>query len=238
MDQSLPVKPFDWVRMLFTHDVPLSYFLEIALRTGIMFLFLIFVLKLLSKRGVKQLSIFELAILIALGSATGDPMFYDDVPILYGFVVLIVVILLYRTITYFTGKSKIIEKFLEGRPVCLLRNGEIVFDEYKRVGLPYDKFFAELRMKSVDHLGQVRKVYLETSGDLSIYLFRNECVRSGLVIYPESLAAAVSRIEEPGKYACSYCGHVQNLAHGRRNKCEICDHTRWTMADSSQRAPE
>jgi uncharacterized membrane protein YcaP (DUF421 family) len=232
------VIPFDWVRMLFTHDVPLSYVFEIVLRTVIMFLFLIFVLKLLSKRGVKQLSIFELAILIALGSATGDPMFYEDVPILYGFVVLIVVILLYRAITYFTGKSKLMEKFLEGRPVCLLRDGEIVFKEYERVGLPYDKFFAELRMKSVDHLGQVRKVYLETSGDLSIYLFNNEAVKPGLVIYPESLAASRSRIERPGKYACLYCGHVQNLVIARRHKCEVCENLRWTEAGTAHRPSE
>src|SRR6185369_2850534 len=117
------------------------YLGEVAVRTAIMFLFLIIALKFLSKRGVKQLSVFELAILIALGSATGDPMFYDHVPISHGIIVLAIVILLYRIITRFTGKSKTLESLLEGKPIRLVSDGKIEFINYKKVGLPYDKFF-------------------------------------------------------------------------------------------------
>lgn len=46
-----------------------------------MFTILLLTLKLAGKRGVKQLSIFETVIIIALGSAAGDPMFYEDVGI-------------------------------------------------------------------------------------------------------------------------------------------------------------
>ena len=88
------IKVYDWVRMFYSENIPIIYIGEIALRTIIMFLILIVALKFLSKRGVKQLSVFELAILIALGSAAGDPMFYTNVPILYGIAVIIVVILL------------------------------------------------------------------------------------------------------------------------------------------------
>jgi uncharacterized membrane protein YcaP (DUF421 family) len=44
-------------------------------RTGIMFLVIIFGLRLLGKRGVKQLSVFELVVIIGLGSAAGDRCF-------------------------------------------------------------------------------------------------------------------------------------------------------------------
>lgn len=56
-----------------------SFLLETVLRTSIMFLIIIFGLRLLGKRGVKQLSVFELVVIIGLGSAAGDPMFYKDV---------------------------------------------------------------------------------------------------------------------------------------------------------------
>ncbi|WP_312083434.1 hypothetical protein [Epilithonimonas hominis] len=50
-----------------------NFLLETVLRTSIMFVIIILGLRLLGKRGVKQLSIFELVVIIGLGSAAGDP---------------------------------------------------------------------------------------------------------------------------------------------------------------------
>jgi uncharacterized membrane protein YcaP (DUF421 family) len=235
MHEKETVKTFDWHRILFTNEIPLDFPFEIAFRTVIMFLFLIIVLKFLSKRGVKQLSVFELAILIALGSATGDPMFYHDVPILYGFTVLVIVIILYRTITYFTSISKKMEGLLEGEPVCLLEEGKIKYVNYKKVGLPDDKFFAELRLKSADHLGQVRKVYLETSGEMSVYFFKKEHTIPGLPIYPELLQNPFSEVLSPGKFACITCGNVIEVIVAEKCFCSICKNHKWLPADDALR---
>ena len=232
MDKNIEV--FDWKRIFYSENISPAYLGEIALRTTIMFLILIVALKFLSKRGVKQLSVFELAILIALGSATGDPMFYEHIPVLYGIAVIFVVILLYRTITNFTAKSKIIETVLEGKPTCLIENGKIEFSNYKKIGLPYDKFFAELRLKSVDHLGQVKKAYLETSGEISIYFFEDSEVRQGLPIYPESIENPINSITEAKSCACIYCGNIQIIAN-HNNKCTICNNNKWIIPLSTTR---
>jgi len=224
---------FDWFRIFVSETIPISYLGEIVFRTVIMFMFLILALKFLSKRGVKQLSVFELAILIALGSATGDPMFYNDIPISYGFVVLVVVILLYRIITGFTAKSKKMEILLEGSPTCLLSNGEIEYENYKNVGLPYDKFFGELRLKSIDHLGQVRRAYLETSGEISIYMYEDEEVRPGLPIYPELIFSPIENVSQEQNFACVYCGHLQNVKPG--NRCEKCKNSKWLAPLANKR---
>ncbi len=232
MDENINV--FDWNRIFFSDELPIIYLGEIAFRTLIMFLLLIFALKFLSKRGVKQLSVFELAILIALGSATGDPMFYEDVPILHGVIVLIVVVVLYRVITGITGKVKSVETLLEGKPVSLVRDGVIEYENYKSVGLPYDKFFAELRIKSIDHLGQVRKAYLETSGEISIYLFEDKDVRPGLPIYPELIANPIKNIDAEKNCACIYCGNIQNI-NPQHIKCNVCENNEWLIPKSNVR---
>ena len=232
MDEN--IKIFDWKTIFYSDDIPITYIGEIAFRTLIMFLILIFALKFLSKRGVKQLSVFELSILIALGSATGDPMFYNHVPVLHGITVILVVILLYRIITRFTAKSKAIEIILEGKPTCLVENGRIEFDNYKKIGLPYDKFFAELRLKSVDHLGQVRKAYLETSGEISIYFFEDNEIRPGLPIYPELISTPISLLSIEMSCACIYCGNIQTVRI-KNDKCSICDKTKWIIPKSNKR---
>jgi uncharacterized membrane protein YcaP (DUF421 family) len=227
------IEVMDWHRILMD-GFPPGYLGEIAFRTTFMFLFLIILLKFLSKRGVKQMSVFELAILIALGSATGDPMFYQHIPITHGVAVLLVVIILYKAITWLTSRSRFIEVMLEGKPKCLLTDGVIDYKLYRKMGLPYDKFFAELRLKGVNHLGQVRKVYLETSGELSVYFFSDDTVKPGLQIYPEQLSNTVHEIKKPGHYACRYCGKVQELL-SIKNTCSVCGHDQWTLIGTEPR---
>lgn len=65
----------DW-SALFLGTEDWSFLTEVALRTFIMFLIIIIGLRFMGKRGVKQLSVVELVVIIGLGSAAGDPMFY------------------------------------------------------------------------------------------------------------------------------------------------------------------
>lgn len=72
---------FSWNELMLGNE-NWDFLPETILRTFIMFIVAFVSLRLLGKRGVKQLSIFELVVIICLGSAAGDPMFYKDVGIL------------------------------------------------------------------------------------------------------------------------------------------------------------
>ena len=61
---------FDWNK-IFLSDLDWSFTLEIIFRTVVMFALILIMLRLSGKKGVRQLSIFEVAIIIALGSAAG-----------------------------------------------------------------------------------------------------------------------------------------------------------------------
>ena len=63
---------------IFTDGVELSFLVEIGARTVIMFLIILVILRLSGRRGIRQLTVFEVAIIISLGSAAGDPMFLCD----------------------------------------------------------------------------------------------------------------------------------------------------------------
>ncbi len=113
---------FEWNRLLY-NDLPESFLLEVIFRSTIMFTVLLLTLKVAGKRGVKQLSVFETVIIIALGSAAGDPMFYEEVGIIPPITVFLVIILLYRLVTWLTGKSKRFEEFIEGKTECIISEG-------------------------------------------------------------------------------------------------------------------
>ena len=154
-----------------------GFLFETILRTSIMFFIIIFGLRLLGKRGVKQLSVFELVVIIGLGSAAGDPMFYKDVGIMPALVVFTMIISLYSIITYLIGKNKKFEKLVEGKPICLIDKGIFCIEDFKKESLGEDEFFSELRLKGVSQLGQIEKAIEEISGEISVFYYDNDEVK-------------------------------------------------------------
>ena len=149
---------FDWERIL-TNDHPFEFLFEVIFRSIVMFVVLLITLRFTGKRGVKQLSVFETVIIIALGSAAGDPMFYEDVGIIPAVTVFVVIILLYRFVTMLTGKFKWFETLLEGKTQCLIQEGKFSITTFEKEGLAQDEFFSELRIYSIEHLGQVKNAF-------------------------------------------------------------------------------
>lgn len=224
---------FDWQRLLF-NELPAHFLIEVALRSAVMFIVLLLVLKLTGKRGVKQLSVFETVIIISLGSAAGDPMFYEDVGMVPAIGVFFIVLILYRFVTWLTGKSPRFEQFMEGKTECLITDGKFSANKFERESLSHDEFFTELRLKSIEHLGQVKKAYLETTGDVSVYFFEDKDVLPGLPITPELFAEKAQLIIIPDLYACSKCGKTKQLNEGMHS-CPVCENKEWVKAINTRR---
>ncbi|RYG40787.1 MAG: DUF421 domain-containing protein, partial [Chitinophagaceae bacterium] len=96
----LQATSFSWKELLLG-DQEWDFLPEVGLRTFVMFAVILIGLSILGKRGVKQLSVFELVVIIGLGSAAGDPMFYKDVGLIPAFIVFAIVISLYSLVTHY-----------------------------------------------------------------------------------------------------------------------------------------
>ena len=209
-------------------DEPVEFLLEVLLRSVIMFCFILTALRTSGKRGIKQLSIFELVIIIGLGSAAGDPMFYKDVGIIPALIVFIVVVGLYRTVTWLSGKFLPFEQLIEGKPMYLIRDGKFSIEDFDKEDLSQDEFFAELRVSNVEHLGQVRNAIMETSGSISLLYYEDKDVKPGLPLYPDLYQKKGTEIHHPGLHACAYCGNTEEV--NKPKKCVVCNHNEWVLA--------
>lgn len=224
---------FEWNRLLF-NELPGVFLLEVIFRSTVMFIILLLTLKLAGKRGVKQLSIFETVIVIALGSAAGDPMFYEDVGIVPAGIVFLVIIVLYRTVTWLTGKSKKFEEFIEGKTECLINNGKFSVTSFKKETLAQDEFFSELRVKSIEHLGQVKHAFIEPSGEISVFFYDDKEIGYGLPILPALFNKKSNIIPANGIYSCTFCGHTEEQKSGTA-KCHVCKKEEWVEAINTKR---
>jgi uncharacterized membrane protein YcaP (DUF421 family) len=212
-----------------------SFLPEAIIRTIIMLLVILISLRVLGKRAVKQLSIFEIAVIIGLGSAAGDPMFYKDVGILPAIIVFTMTVGLYKFITYIIGKSKRFEDIMEGKPICLIKDGAFSIKNFEKESMGEDEFFSELRMQSVSQLGQIEIAIQESSGDMSIIFYADEEVKFGLPIMPDSLENWQEKISDINYYACIFCGYTEKLKPANECVCPECKKNRWVKATNKKR---
>lgn len=75
------MSPFELDRILLT-DLPTAFLWEDIFRTSFAYCAVFLFLKFSGRRGIRQLSLFELVVILTLGSAAGDVSFYNDVPLL------------------------------------------------------------------------------------------------------------------------------------------------------------
>jgi len=224
----------DWHRIFF-NDQPSAFFLEIIIRTVIMFLAVVLLLRLAGKRGIQQLSIFEMVMIITLGSAAGDSMFYEDVGLFHALMVFLVILILYRLIALLIAKSEKVEKVLEGEPEYIIKEGKICIENINSFELGADEFLSELRSFNVEHLGQLRYVILEDSGKLSAFYYEDEKIKPGLPILPHEFCKKSEKVKISGLYACARCGDTQHHEPSESIKCGRCEHIELVKAINRRR---
>ncbi len=223
----------DWTG-IFIHDTTWGFAAEVALRAAIMFSLIIIFLRFTGKRGVRQLSIFELTILLSLGSIAGDPMFTEDLPLIQAVIIMSVVIGMYRLCTWFMMKYEPFEYLLEGKSIYIVENGLLVLEKIKSGKMSHDEFFSEMRQQGVEHLGQVRVGLLETDGNFSLILYPLDDTRYGLPLFPKQYKR-VNDVNPNYHYACMYCGNVDYIASPHA-LCPRCKHRarRWAKAINNE----
>lgn len=221
--------PFDWQRF-FLDDLPLLFLAEVAVRAFAGYALVFLFLKASGRRGIRQLSVFELVVILTLGSAAGDVVYYEDSPVLPAAAVFISILLLYRATTYAMQHSRRFNNWVEGKPVTLIRDGLYDIDSCTALNITDDEFFMELRQQGVEHLGQVRLAILEVDGNISLFFHGNDAVRPGLSVLPLEYRDTRAKVSADGLYACSRCGHTEALAAQQSATCPRCENTLWSKA--------
>lgn len=141
--------------------------LSVILRTAMVTIFVLFAIRWMGHKGLGQLSMYELIILIGLGSAVGDPMFYSDVSLPQAFTAIIVVIVLFKVIDFFTSRNKKFSKITNPEPTLIVKDGQYVQDGLKNARLNEDEYKSLMRLHGIRDMSEIEVSYLEMNGQVS-----------------------------------------------------------------------
>lgn len=212
----------DWERILFG-TAPPEVLLEVAMRSIILYVVLVIIVRLLGKRTNSILTITEREVFITLGAIVAMPMHGPSHGIVIGVIVLIVVLILQRSLTRSFFISRKWEEMMQGRVAVLVKDAVIDVPEIEKHFISRQQLFAILREKEIRHLGQVKRAYMEASGTLSLYKFDE--VQPGLSILPVKDIEAIIR-KDDAHDVCTWCGTV--ILNNQYATCPNCQHDDWS----------
>ncbi len=156
-----------WLSQVFSSpDLPGA--LAIAAKTAVIYVAMILGLRLLGKRELGQLSIYDLVLIIVISNSVQNAMVGGDNTLLGGLVSALTLLLLNRLFTWFMQRSDTISDWMEGEPTLLVRDGKLITRQIQREGITKEHVLAAMREHGIDDLKQVQMAVLEVDGSISI----------------------------------------------------------------------
>ncbi|SDX41365.1 DUF421 domain-containing protein [Paenibacillus sp. CF384] len=166
--------------------------LEITWRTLMAVVFLLLMTKLLGKRQVTELSVFEYITGITIGNLAGYISLDTDEKWYLGFLSLGVWVAVSLGIEMLQLKSKRVRNWIDGTPTVLIQKGKILEKNLKKERLTTDELLQQLRMKDIFKAADVEFAIMEASGAINV-LLKTE----NLPLTPKQLGIKVTPEREP-----------------------------------------
>lgn len=146
------------------------------IRATVLYVIIIFLIRLMGKRQIGELQPSELVITILISEIASIPMENNSVPIINSVVALFALVS-YEIITSSAGlRSNKLRSVIQGHPVIVIRDGNIDRKALKKLRMTVNDLVSALRQKDVFEISQVSYAIFETNGKISVLLkpeFRN-----------------------------------------------------------------
>lgn len=169
--------------------------LEVVLRTLFSVVVLFGMTKLLGKRQISQLSLFEYITGITIGSLTAYISLEIDTKWYLGLISLMVWVAISLAIEFLQLKSKKARNLIDGSATILIKDGKVLEDNLKKERLTNEDLMEELRSKDVFRVADVEFALIEPNGQVNVLLKRENQPMTpshyGIKVAPEQEPQAV-----------------------------------------------
>ena len=157
-----------WLNDVFAQTPSLHDGGIIAIKTGVIYFFLVGGLRLFGKRQLGQMNIYDLVLIIVLANAVQNAMVGSDNSLVGGLIAATTLLVLNRILTTAMSHSPALEQRLIGNPSLIVNDGKLVLDHMRREGITREQVMAALREHGLCSLDEVHLAILEVDGTISV----------------------------------------------------------------------
>ena len=164
--------------------------LIVAIRTIILYLSLLFTLRLMGKSELSKMSPFQLTVVFMIAELAAIPLDSIDASLINGLIAIFMLTFMQILISYLSTKIEWFKIFVSGKPTLIIEKGKLNIEELKKQRISLTDLMEQLRIKNCSSIGDVDYAIIETNGELSI-ITKNNNLSSIIVsdgnLYSENL---------------------------------------------------
>ena len=145
--------------------------LEIALRTGVIYVLVLIGIRISGKREVGQMTPFDLVLLLLLSNSVQNAMTGPDTSLAGGAVAACTLLILNYLVAEVSGANRRFRRFIQGQPSLLIHDGKIIEAHMAREHVSMDELQRALREHGVGTSQEAALAVLEVDGSISVMKF-------------------------------------------------------------------
>jgi uncharacterized membrane protein YcaP (DUF421 family) len=166
---------------------------EKIVRPVAIYLVLLVIFRVASKRELAQATLFDFLILLLISNVVQNAIIGDDSSILGAIAGALTLVVLSGFLNRITANNHKARVLLEGNPVLLVRDGQVIEEAMMREAVTRYDLFSSIRKQGIAYLADVGFALLELDGSISI--IRTQDVRDTPDCLPPEILAAIG--EDP-----------------------------------------
>ena len=141
--------------------------MDIVFRAAVAFLFILLVTRIVGRRELNTLEPFDLILLVTIGDLVQQGVTQNDFSVTGLALAVGTIAVLTVLFSYLPWRFQVLRPVLEGQPVILIEDGNVIDKNLRRHRLTQEEIAAEARFQQIDSFDKVRWAVLETSGKIS-----------------------------------------------------------------------
>jgi len=138
------------------------------IRTVILYILVVFALRVMGKRQIGELQPSELVVAIMISDLATTPVSDINIPLMAGIIPILTLLVFEVVISFTTLKSEGFRNLLSGKPAVIIKNGVISQRELKKMRFSIEDLLEQLRLKDIFSISDVYMAILETNGELTV----------------------------------------------------------------------
>ncbi len=143
--------------------------MESVLRGAAIYVFLLVIMRISGKRSFAEITTFDFVLLLVIGETTQQALLGEDFSLTNAFIVIATLVGIDIALSLWKQRSKWFARLLEGRPLVLVADGEVLKDRMDEVRVDVDDILAAGReLQGLERLDQIKYAVLERNGGISI----------------------------------------------------------------------
>jgi len=141
---------------------------NIIIRVFIIYIVVIFVMRLMGKRQIGEMEPFELVITLIIADLATIPMAEQTIPIWYGVIPLLVICVIHFITSILTKKSPTMRDIISGKPVVVIDDNGIDFEELKKLNISAEELMEALRNLDYFDMSEINYAIIERNGKITV----------------------------------------------------------------------